>query len=252
MPVLKTLLVSALASTVISTGHVDVGPRFTGDRWTLEVYDDPTWRPADEVVLHVGDEAILPVPDDPAYGFLKLEPGTDVFVVPQTQNPDVVWLGWNTQDPEVRERVDRGVTMTLAGVQGPGDLTVYLQSGDFAEPEVLSHAPIWVDANTHTHANWVFTQPGVYLVRVKIEADLKDGRTVADTRDLRFAVGSKTSPEAAAAAVWRNAKPAAAAPVEEPRELPVGVLIAIAAALLAAGFAVLVVRGRGAKRRARA
>src|SRR5687767_7413562 len=146
---------------VISDGHVDVGPRFVDGRFTLQVYDDPTWRPIDDVVLQVRDEAILSVPDDPAYGFLKQKPGTELFVIPQTQNPDVVWLGWNTQDPEVMETIDRGVTMTIAGVQGPGTLDVYLQSGDFAEPDVLWPEPLWVDVNTHTHANWVFTKPGV-------------------------------------------------------------------------------------------
>ncbi|MDA0136278.1 choice-of-anchor M domain-containing protein [Solirubrobacter deserti] len=256
MPVLKTLLVSALATTVISTGHVDIGPRFVDDRWTLQVYDDPTWRDADSTVLQVTDDALLTVPDDPAYAFLPAKPGSDVYVIPQTQNPDVVWLGWNTQDPEVMETIDRGVTMTLTGVQGPGELTVYLQSGDFEQPQVLWPKPIWVDVNTHTHANWVFTEPGVYLVQLKLEADLIDGRTVSDTRELRFAVGSGTSPEDARAATWRPVKaaatPARAGTAEESGGVSTGVLIAAGALLLAAASGLVVARGRGAKRRARA
>jgi surface-anchored protein len=245
--------------TVLSDGHVDLAPRFVDGRFTLLVYDDPTWRRTDDVVLHVRDEAILQVPDDPAYAFLGQEPGTDVFVVPQTQNPEVVWLGWNTQDPEVMETIDRGVTMTLAGVQGPGDLSVYLQSGDFAEPQVLSGEPIWIDVNTHTHANWVFSKPGAYLVRVKLEADLVDGRTVSDTQVLRLAIGSWTSAEDAFAAQWRKTTPTvaatpgtAAADGEDGGGMPTGALITAGAVLLAAVFALMVTRGRGAKRRARA
>ena len=54
-------------------------------------------------MLQVGDEAVMQVPDDPATRSCAPSPGTDVYVVPQTQNPDVVWVGWNTQDPEVME-----------------------------------------------------------------------------------------------------------------------------------------------------
>ena len=220
------------------------------------------WRRAEETVLRVGDEARLQVPDDPAYAFLRAAPGTDVWVVPQTQDPDVVWLGWNTQDPEVMETIDRGVTMTLTGVQGPGSVIVYLQSGDFAEPDVLwdsgaAPEPVWVDVNTHTHANWVFSEPGVYLLEVKLEADLVDGRTVSDTRRLRFAVGSRARTDEAFAAVWRGR-------AEGPRERAAGpevvgaggggtVALLIGGGLaLAAGFGVVVARGRAAKRRARA
>ena len=257
---------------VLAEGHVDIGPRLIDGRWTLLVHDDQAqadpegesvWRPTDETVLHVRDEAILQVPDDPAYGFLRDTPGDDVFVVPQTQNPDVVWVGWNTQDPEVMETIDRGVTMTMSGVQGPGGLVVYLQSGDFAEPNVLwdsesKPAPVWVDVNTHTHANWVFSEPGVYLVQVKIEAELIDGKTVSDTKVLRFAVGSATSTDEAFAAVWHETKtPVAAAPATGTRDdetggLPVGLLLALGAVFLAAGFALVTSRSRNAKRRARA
>ncbi|MDA0173630.1 choice-of-anchor M domain-containing protein [Solirubrobacter taibaiensis] len=245
MPVLKTALAAA---AILTSGHVDIGPRIVDDRLSLQVFDDPTWRAPQDTVLHVRDEAIQRVPEDPAYAFL---PRGDVFVIPQTQDPDVVWLGWNTQHETVRERVDRGVTMTLAGVQGPGELVVYLQSGDFAEPDVLSTDPIWIDVNTHTHANWVFSQPGVYLVRVKLEADLKDGRAVSDTRELRFAVGSKTSPEAAHAATWRTARRAAPPPPQS-TTVPVGPLIVAVAVVLLGAAVIVVARGRGAKRRARA
>jgi surface-anchored protein len=263
----------ATGRKVLSDGHVDVGPRFVDGRWTLMIHDDTAraggkesmWRHSRETVLQVGDEAVLQVPDDPAYAFLPSEPGADVYVVPQTQNADVVWVGWNTQDPEVMEKIDRGVTMTLTGVQGPGELVVYLQSGDFAEPEVLWDStgkpnPIWVDVNTHTHANWVFSAPGVYLARVEISADLVDGSTVTDTRELRFAVGSGTSPDDALAASWQGtaAQAGAAATAERAEAEASGgssrALIAVIAAgaiALAAALGLVGLRGDRAKRRAR-
>lgn len=202
---------------VLDAGHVDMGPRMVDGTWRFLVHDDlakddpaatSVWREPDRTVLHVVDAARLEAPDDPAYRFVGAEPGAPVWVVPQTQEPEVVWLGWNTQDPEVMASVDRGVTLSLTDVQGPGQVSVYLQSGSFGEPQVLWSStvdepqPVWVDVNTHTHASWVFTQPGVYLLRLTAEADLLDGSTVADTQVLRFAVGSATSTDEALAAAW--------------------------------------------------
>jgi surface-anchored protein len=259
---------------VLSAGHVDVGPRFVDGEWTLMIHDDAAkaggkesvWRHTDRTVLQVTDDAVLPVPDDPAYAFLPSEPGADVYVVPQTQDPDVVWVGWNTQDPEVMDTINRGVTMTLTDIQGPGELVVYLQSGDFAEPKVLWDStgepkPVWVDVNTHTHANWVFSAAGVYLVRVKISADLIDGSTVTDTRELRFAVGSGTSTDEAFAASWRGVPadgegaPSAATPAATDDSsgpaATVAAAIGVGAIGLAAGLVLVVMRGNRAKQRAR-
>ncbi len=187
----------------LDAGHVDMGPRFQDGEWTLMVHDDTAlegsvWRYLDRTVMRVLDAGQLTVPDDEAYSFLGVEPGAEVHVVPQTQNADVIWLGWNTQDPEVMSRVDRGVTLTMGHVTGPGELMVYLQAGGFGDPDVLwdsRGAPgqdLWVDVNTHTHANWVFTEPGIYLVELTASADLVDGETVEDTQFVRFAVGDDT------------------------------------------------------------
>lgn len=196
---------------VLSDGHVDLGPAYVDGEWRFMVHDDSTdpsvWRDPRDAVLRIGDAALVEVPDDPTYDFLGAPAGRRVHVVSQTQQPGVVWVGWNTQHPEVMERIDRGVTMTMLGVDGPGRLSVYLQSGDFGPPEVLwtsaepDPQPVWVDVNTHTHANWVFTEPGVYLVRVEVSAELPGGRTERALADLRFAVGDGTDPSAASAAV---------------------------------------------------
>ncbi len=124
----------------LGTGHVDLGPRYDEDgAWSLMVHDDTAtagsvWRDLDRTVLRVHDAAVQQVPDDPAYSFLGAAPGQEVYVVPQTQDPEVVWIGWNTQDPQVMETVDRGVTLSLVGAEGPGELVVYLQDGGFGEP----------------------------------------------------------------------------------------------------------------------
>lgn len=202
---------------VISTGHVDMGPRFDNGKWRFLIADDAhkadanavsVWRYPAETVLQVVDQAQLKIPDDKNYSFIGAQPGSTAWVIPETQNPNVVWAGWNTQDPTVMAKLDRGATLTVSGIQGPGNLVVYLQSGSFGQPQVLwdsrknAQQPIWVDTNTHTHANWVFTKAGVYMMRITAAANLKDGTKVSDTEYIRFAVGSQTSTDSAFSAKW--------------------------------------------------
>lgn len=164
------------------------------------------------------------------------------------------------------QTIDRGVTLTLLGVRGPGNLTTYLQSGNFAAPQPLWRSadptaqPFWAEVNTHTHANWVFTAPGVYLVAVRASAELINGETVSATRTLRLAVGDTTSADEAFAAIADIPAAAGQAPAGEDRAADNGsagtsttpLLIALGgtAALLAVGLVLLLLRGRGAKRRA--
>ncbi|XTZ19168.1 choice-of-anchor M domain-containing protein [Micromonospora echinospora] len=252
------------------TGHVDIGPRYVDDRWALLVHDGtqarPVWRNPDEALLRVSDAALQTVPDDPAYAFIGVDAGKRVYVVPQVQNADVVWLGWNTQDPRVMQTIDRGVTLTLLGVRGPGDLTTYLQSGNFAPPQPLWRStepkaqPFWAEVNTHTHANWVFTEPGVYLVAVRASADLISGETVSATATLRFAVGDAASADEAFTATADIPAPAAEASEDgdrtegtEPADTSAAWLLMVlagAAVLLAVGLVLLLLRGRRARRRA--
>lgn len=192
---------------VVTDGHVDVGPRFLGGTWTLQARDDrsvpPVWRFPDETVFHVVDESVLEAPDNPDYDFLGVEAGAPLYVVPQVQNQAVVWLGWNTQDPEVTQRIDRGATLRLDGVEGPGSFFLFLQEGVTGPPNVLWSSggaypqDLWMDVNTHVHANWVFTEPGVYTLDVTMLADLADGTHVEDPGVLRFAVGTETDPQTA-------------------------------------------------------
>jgi putative ABC transporter-associated repeat protein len=196
---------------VVTDGHVDVGPRFVGGEWTMLARDDreapSVWRDPERTVLHLGDAAVLPAPDGPDYEFLGVEPGTPLHVVPQTQAPDVFWLGWNTQDPQVVDAIDQGASLRLDGLDGPGELYVFLQEGVSGPPNVLwdSGEPLpqelWMEVNTHVHANWVFTEPGVYRLDVTMLADLKDGTQAEDRSTLVFAVGEDTDPAEAFTAV---------------------------------------------------
>lgn len=196
----------ASGRTEISAGHVDMGPRFNNGKFELMLHDDhgetPVWRSLDEVIYRGSDKAILEVPNDPRYSFVGAPAGSKVYVIPQTETKGVIWPGWNTQDPQLVSKLNRGVNLTLEQVSGPGTFSLYLENGNFSAPQVLWSSTksepqkLWVEKNTHTHANWVFTAPGEYLLKVTASAELSDGSTVSDTRYLKFAVGDSANADA--------------------------------------------------------
>jgi putative ABC transporter-associated repeat protein len=187
----------ATEQIVISNGHVDLGPRFVDGRWTIQLRDDSgdpvVWRPLENVVLQATGRAQLSVPADPAYAFLG-KSGQKIWVIPQVQQPGVIWPGWNTQDKDVATRVDREVTWSLEGVEGPGAFTLFLNS-DFGKPAPVfdSRKPFpqetGIDVNTHVHGNWTFDAEGTYLLDIAMTAKLTDGTTVTDRRPLRLYAG---------------------------------------------------------------
>ncbi|WP_175954115.1 choice-of-anchor M domain-containing protein [Schaalia sp. Marseille-Q2122] len=200
----------ATGQHVIERGHVDVGPRVVDGEWMVMARDDsgtaPVWRDPQEVVLRVGDASKLAAPTESAYAFMEGKEGQEWYIIPQTENHEVVWLGWNTQDPEVTRLIERGATMSIGPVEGPGRSWMFLQDGTFGEPRLLVDGQkkeaqdVWVDVNTHVHANWVFTDPGVYTAALRFSAKTTDGQEASASTTLRFAVGDETSVDEAFAA----------------------------------------------------
>ena len=201
----------------IAVGHVDLGPRLIDGQWRAGLRHDAesgaVWRDPNQTVLRVGDAAIMTAPDSDDYPFLADVAGKPVYVVPQTQNPGVVWLGWNTQDPAVTATIDRGLTMRVGPVSGPGRAWLFLQSGTFGKPLLLADsgaAPgdVWIDSGTHVHANWAFSAPGTYTATVTFLGTTTAGEAVSASTTLRFAVGDATSASEALAMAAPAAAPA--------------------------------------------
>lgn len=199
----------------ISVGHVDLGPRLIDGQWRAGLRHDAesgaVWRDPNQTVLRVSDAAVMTAPDSADYPFLADVAGKPVYVVPQTQNPNVVWLGWNTQDPAVTATIDRGLTMRVGPVSGPGRAWLFLQSGTFGKPLLLADSgavpgDVWIDSGTHVHANWAFSAPGTYTATVTFLGTTTAGEAVSASTTLRFAVGDAASASEALA----MAAPAAA------------------------------------------
>ena len=206
-------------ATEISVGHVDLGPRLIDGQWRAGLRHDAdggaVWRDPNQTVLRVSDAAVMTAPDSADYPFLADVAGKPVYVVPQTQNPNVVWLGWNTQDPAVTATIDRGLTMRVGPVSGPGRAWLFLQSGTFGKPLLLADsaaAPgdVWIDSGTHVHANWAFSAPGTYTATVTFLGTTTAGEAVSASTTLRFAVGDAASASEALAMAAPTTSSAAA------------------------------------------
>ena len=265
----------------ISVGHVDLGPRLIDGQWRAGLRHDAetgaVWRDPNQTVLRVSDAAVMTAPDSADYPFLADVAGKPVYVVPQTQNPGVVWLGWNTQDPAVTATIDRGLTMRVGPVSGPGRAWLFLQSGTFGKPLLLADsgaAPgdVWIDSGTHVHANWAFSAPGTYTATVTFLGTTTAGEAVSASTTLRFAVGDAASASEAlamaapavadAASAGASAPSSGAAPAASGAANPAGsssasgvasgglpdwaflVIIAVAAASLLVIGALVVARSR--------
>lgn len=195
--------VAATATTpgnrkVFAAGHVDMGPQLTGSGWTIRIKDDstspPTWRELSDVVLHVVDKSKIEVPPGADYTFLGA-PGATVWLLPQAQQADILWPGWNTQDTSVVNGTTGDVTWKLGAVSGPGAFKLFL-TGSFGKPQILFDSAkalpqnTAIPPNTHAHGNWAFTAPGIYRLSVTMTGTRTGGGTLADTRTLTIAVGA--------------------------------------------------------------
>ncbi|EEI16018.1 choice-of-anchor M domain-containing protein [Corynebacterium lipophiloflavum] len=102
--------------------------------------------------------------------------------------------------PALLEHAGAGVSLELGGHQGAGDFSLFIQPGGFHQPQQLWNSrldgaqPMWVEPNTHTHANWVFTDPGVHLVGVRAVVKDNAGEVHTDEQVVRIAVGDGTDP----------------------------------------------------------
>jgi putative ABC transporter-associated repeat protein len=202
MLLLVTLASPSLAEAapqrpVLTEGHIDMGPRLVDGRWLIQVRDEtvspPVWHGLDDVVLRVDDAARTTVPDGSPFAFLG-PPGSDTWLLPQAQQPGLLWPGWNTQDPGVTSSIKGSVTWTLHGVQGPGRFSLFV-TGAFGEPTVLFDTAepfpqgIGVELDTHAHGTWAFSAPGIYLLDIEMSAQSDVGQPFSDRRTLRFSVG---------------------------------------------------------------
>ena len=169
----------------IARGHLDV--RLTqsngegGLTYGLAVKDDSLTNARTSVLRTVGSTTLTAAPNarfvrpaslsDPSYDVLG-PVGTATYVLPETQNSDIVWPGLSTEGIDYAA-LPEGADLTLHLAQAPeGARVAFFQGGTFG-----AGAKVHFDSSkgdglvhtteaTHMHGNWVFSAPGTYRIEV--------------------------------------------------------------------------------------
>ncbi|WP_207919690.1 choice-of-anchor M domain-containing protein [Micromonospora sp. KC207] len=197
--VLAPATASAAEKVVLSKGHTDaIDVHYDSGALSLKVNDDTVspavQRDPADVTFQVLPGAAMAVPDDPRFAFLG-PAGSQVWLLPMTQDPDLLWPGWNTTTLDSGVFEGNKVRLSLVGVQGPGDVTLFTQDSfggpiiKFRDADGLPDA-IDVPVKTHAHSNWAFSALGSYTLRFQADATLINGTTVSTGPvDYSFVVG---------------------------------------------------------------
>jgi hypothetical protein len=128
---------------------------------------------ADEVVLEVTEAARLTLPGDyPPLGTA----GTPIWVLPATQNPEALYLGFSG-DGIPQGIFDGPVDVQLLSVTGPGEFFVWQAVGtgglEFqvdTTDGVNEQDAVPLYPGGHSHHNWGFTSNGIVAVNLQVTA----------------------------------------------------------------------------------
>lgn len=187
--------------TVISDVHTDAIATFwdSGQLVLASKADTPalgTRYEADDVWFHVDDDSRMTSWPGGVLSFVA-PVGATVWLAPMVQAPDQIWPGFSTEAVTPGTIDGDNTTLTLVGVDGPGDVEAWT-TGAFGGVGTR----LWSSdedfksftlGRVHMHANWAFTQPGIYELTVRADATAA-GVPVTDTTVYTFIVGELPEP----------------------------------------------------------
>lgn len=210
---LKSLAVSAFigamafqlnAQTYLWQDHTDVGVNYEDGAWDLHVHAealDLEFEPGDAIlgVDIIGAQSSIPSGSD--WSFLGTA-GSPVWILPQTQNPSLLFLGLGTEEMATGLFTSDQVTLSLKAVNGPGTFAVY-ETGMFGAPTVFMNSgdginvgdSIALTAGGHRHVNWSFTAPGVYQIDFEGAGTLADGNVFTSSGNVTYTFEVAAVPE---------------------------------------------------------
>lgn len=162
--------------------HVEIVYRDGQLRLLYYDFDYGEANPAD-VLLDVALPAASPIPPLSAYTNLLGEAGATTWILPQTQNPNLLWLGIGNESLRAADFAGP-VQLTLQTVEGPGHFALFFQDA-FGQPVtqmnsrdgVSAQDTMTVPLGSHLHCNWAFSAPGRYRVCFVVSGTLKAGNT---------------------------------------------------------------------------
>ncbi len=181
--VVRALLGAALGVAAPGvSGHTHVEIVYREGRLGL-LYYDFDYGESDPATLRlpVGLAAVRRVPDSPAFTNLLGAAGSAVWILPQQENGELLWLGIGSGGLEPMDFVG-SLALRLVALEGPGHFALYLDDS-FGRPVPVMNTRDGVDATdtmavplrSHIHCNWAFSAPGVYRVRLEASGTLRAG-----------------------------------------------------------------------------
>jgi surface-anchored protein len=170
---------TAATTITLDSGHVDViGIAFEDNQFDVHVHDEGTdteYAPS-QVRIAVKPEARTEVPNDPAYAFLGAA-GSPVWVLPQVEDPQLLWPGIATEEIQPGVFVNDTLTVRIECVSGPAGFSIFT-TDPVGAPTVLVDSgnglpdSVSVPAASHLHANWAFEAAGNYAITVRVSGTL--------------------------------------------------------------------------------
>ncbi len=182
--------------TIISTGHIDAFDiDYVGGNLTLDIRDDTVNPvnddlPAGQTLLVALPGSLSTVPSGPSFGCLGTA-GSPVYLLPQQQDVNLLWPGWDTGDVPPGQLQNNKVRLELVSSTVPtgARFALYTTSLGAASFRLNTNtAPgcqltTWpgggIDSGTHAHAFWAFSTAGIYTLTFRATATTTGGATVS-------------------------------------------------------------------------
>jgi large repetitive protein len=204
--------------------HTDLRVLYSGGKWFSEVRADlpfgspnagggtnPTLLDFDEAMLMVNGATLMTLPgnlDPVAYSFMGRAAGEPIYILPQSQDTEVLWPGISTESitngtfasytPSGDPRATANAVWMrceLVAARTPANAVFSMyQSGPVVfwdnidginGPNETTHGnnvsdTFWVTSNTHAHMNWTFTHTGRYEFDVLWKAMVNEGGNLVE------------------------------------------------------------------------
>ncbi len=195
--------VGAYWDQVIDYDHVDVvGVNYSNGHWSQFDQDRDlgpglgTSLTAYKTLMEVNSNARTTMPSSSTYSFIGGTPGQQIWVLPQQQNPNLLYAGSESlaitpgtfaayipNDPRVPQSVAfPWLKVQVTAVHGPGqfsmwqdgnpDPTVWVSTADGLD----SSDAIYIPVDGHIHYDWGFTKPGLYEIDFQVSGYLDTNR----------------------------------------------------------------------------
>ena len=196
----------------VTTEHTDgLAVDYINNSWVLKVRDrdrNIAYEP-NEIIMYAAPNAETVQPGDPNFDFIGAGAGNPVWILPQLQDPNLLYVGASSSetpgspfapyfesDPRIGFTAP-WITIKLLAVRGPGHFSVW-QTDSFGAVIVWvatsdgigSTDKLFSLVGAHIHYSWGFTAPGDYEIDIQASAYLQfpNNQTFSNVRTFQFTV----------------------------------------------------------------